>query len=114
MAITGSQLGQLRPAVTTPVSIYSPAVDIETQLTQLVVANATAAPAKFSLYHDDNGTVYTVDTVLYPAITVNLSNSITLPLFKLFMNNSAGNLAVQTDIANALTFTLYGFEKTLT
>lgn len=114
MAITGSQLGQLRPAVTTPVSIYSPAVDIETQLTHMIIANATFFPAKFSLYHDDDGTVYTVDTVLYPAITVNQQNAITLPLAKVFMNNSAGNLAVQTDTADALTFTLYGFEKTLT
>lgn len=114
MAITGSQLGQLRPAVTTPVSIYSPAVDIEAQLTQLIIANSTTSPAAFSMYHDDDGTVYDADTILYPEIIVNPKNAISLPLSKVFANVAAGNFAVQTDTANALTFTLYGLEKTLT
>lgn len=112
MAIVGKQLAQVRPGVTSPVSLYSPGANIETQITAIIICNTTAAVASFSLYHDDDGTTYDADSQLYPAIPVAANDSITLTFERgYFMNNAAGNLAAQSSVADALNFTVSGLEK---
>lgn len=112
MSIVGKQLAQVRPGVTTPVSAYSPGANIETQITAIIICNTTGAPASFSLYHDDNGTTYDADTQLYPAIPVAANDSVTLTFERgWFMNDSTGNFAVQSSVADALNFTISGLEK---
>ena len=112
MAINGSQLGQLRPANTTAASLYSPASG-ETQVTALHISNTSAAAATFRVFHDDDGTTYDETTALYWDVTVAAGDAVTITWDKgLYMNDATGNLAVRTSVADALTFTLYGLEKT--
>lgn len=112
MAIVGSQLGQLRPANTTAASVYSPAAATETQITTVVVCNTSGAAATFRIFQDDNGTTYDETTALYWDVTIAANDSVTFTDLKLFMNDSTGNLGVRTSVADALTFTVSGLEKT--
>ncbi len=113
MAINGSQLGQLRPGDTTAAAVYSPAASTEAQITAIHIANTSATPARFRLFHDDDGTTYDETTALYWDVLVPVGDAISIFFDRgFFMNDSTGNLAVRTDIASALTFTVSGLEKT--
>ena len=111
MALQEKQLGQARPAGTTAVSIYSPGAGVTAIIRNVTVTNTTGLAANFSLYHDDDGTTYDQTTALYYTVRIEKNQTISLTAF-MAMNNSSGNLAVQTDTANALTFTVYGAEAT--
>ena len=113
MAVNGSQLGQLRPANTTAASIYSPAASIETQITSITICNTSASIANFRIFLDDNGTTYDQTTAMYydPPGQIQAGDTVTFTDLKWLMNDSTGNLAVRTSVANSLTFTVFGFEK---
>lgn len=114
MATLGTQLGQLRPADTNAASVYSPAADVTTEVTSIVIANTTALAAAFRLFLDDNGTTYDQTTALYYDHSVAANDSITLPESGVggwWMADSTGNLAFRTDTANALTITVFGTEE---
>ena len=111
MAQVLRQLGQNRPAGTSPVSIYSPAASTQTIIRTILICNTTGSAADFSIYHDDDGTTYDESTALYFAeqLAANTTREI---LVHILANDENGNIAVQTDTGNALTFTLYGYEET--
>lgn len=111
MAHTVTQLGQSRPANTTAVSAYSPGVDTEAVVHNVIVCNTSGSVAKFRLFLDLDGTTYDEGTALAWDEAVAADSTYIFEV-KLTMNNSAGNLAVRTDTANALTFTLNGEEFT--
>jgi len=112
------QLGQTRLDTLTATSIYTPKDPRITALVKtIVVCNTTSSSAKFSIYHDDDGTTYNLITALFFEQKV-LGNKTVLIEFlgdglaihgKTF-TDSAGNLAVQTDTKNAFTFTVSGEE----
>jgi len=112
------QLGQKRLDILNATSIYTPQDPRITALVKtIVVCNTSNKSAKFSIYHDDDGTTYTVTTALFFEQKV-LGNKTVLIEFlgdglaiqgKTF-TDVAGNLAVQTDTVNALTFTISGKE----
>jgi hypothetical protein len=105
----GKQLNQLRPANTNAVSIHSPTANTHTHVTTITVCNTTAGGAKFRIFLDDDGTTYDQTTALYYDITLAANSTQTFEFQKpIFMNDSNGNLAVRTDTASALTFTVWG------
>lgn len=108
---TNKQLGQARPADLNAASIYSPAVGVETRVTTLVICNTTGSAATYRVFHDDNGVTYDESTALYFDETVAANTTIVKSL-RVDMADAAGNLAIRTDTANALTFTAYGIETT--
>ena len=111
MSLQEKQLGQSRPADTSAVSLYSPASNITGMAKNLIVANTTSSSAKFRVFVDDNGTTYDQSTALFYDVSL-LGNTTVLIDMYAAMDNSAGNLAIRSDTANALTFTLFGAEIT--
>jgi len=113
MAIDGSVLGQLRPADTNAASVYSPGASTETQITAIIVCNTSGATATMRVFIDDDGTTYSEITALYWDVPVAANDSISLFFDRgIFMNDATGNLAVRSGVADALTFTVFGLEKT--
>ena len=108
--IQAKQLGQLRPANTTAASIYSPTGETSV-IRSIVICNTTATTAAFRIFHDDDGTTYDQTTALFYDSPINGNETVEIDTYWP-MNNSAGNLAVRTDTASALTFTVYGAETT--
>ncbi len=110
----GKLLGQARPANTTAVTIYSPPVNVWTEITKVIICNTSGSSAKFRLFLDDDGTTYDQTTALYYDAVVAADDTIEVPSQGnngFFMNIAAGNLAVRTDTNNALTFSVFGIEN---
>lgn len=113
MALQEKQLGQLRPANTTAASIYSPAISTTAIIKTIVVCcTSTSSGAKqFRIFLDDDGTTYDESTALYYDVNISNRETVTINTF-IAMDDSSGNLAVRTDTADALTFTVFGAEIT--
>jgi hypothetical protein len=111
MAFTEGVLGQLRPANTTAASLYSPAASTIGIGKTLTVCNTSGAAATFRIFVDNDGTTYDETTAIFWDISIAADETVQLDGFYP-MNNAAGNLAVRTSVANALTFTLFGAEVT--
>ena len=105
------RLGQARPAVAdTPVSLFSTnAAGDESVCHTLVICNTTASKANFTIYEDSDGAVYDDDSMLFNTQPIEPKETIVLEI-KITMNNTAGNVAVESDTANALNFIAYGEE----
>ena len=110
MAHTVQQLAQARPSGTTAVSLYSPSLSKEVIFKSLVICNTSGAPATFRIFHDDNGTTYDETTALFCDTSIAADTTVTITDVIAGNNPAgvAGNIAVRTSVANALTFTAYG------
>lgn len=105
----GLQLGQLTPADTNAASIYSPAAGIVTEITSIVVTNTDGSAHTYRIFHDEDGSTYSTATALWYDVSIAANTTVVLePLA--FMADSDGNLAIRTNSANNLTFTVYGKE----
>jgi hypothetical protein len=109
MDLQEKQLGQLRPADTTAASLYNPGANTTAVIKGLVICNTSSSNAKFRVFNDDDGTTYDETTALFFDAPIAPGQTLEVDGFKA-MNNSAGNFAVRTNTANAITFTLYGAE----
>jgi hypothetical protein len=109
MALQEKQLGQLRPANTNAASIYSPGSGVTAIIKNITVCNTTGSVAKFGVFHHETGTTYDQSTALFYDCVIQRNQTVVLPAF-MVMHNTSGNLAVKTDTANALTFSVYGAE----
>lgn len=105
-------LGQLRPANTTAVTIYSPAVNVIGYVTYVHVCNTTGTAATFRLFVHNTGTTYDETTALEFDKSCPANNSVAFDYGEkgLPLNDDTGNFAVRTGTANALTFTVWGYE----
>lgn len=103
------QIGQARPANTTAVSVYSPADGMMTDVVTIIICNSSASSAAYRVFHDDDGVTYDESTALFYDVTIP-ANTTDIHDMKVFMADSDGNLAIRTDTASALTFTVYGSE----
>jgi hypothetical protein len=112
MALQEKLLGQLRPANTNAASIYTPGAGVTAIIRNITVANTTGLAATFRIFHHNTGTTYDQSTALFYDVSIPKNTSIQITAY-MAMNNSSGNLAVQTGTANALTFTVYGAEATV-
>jgi len=111
MAETAGQLGQLRPADTTAASLYSPAASVSARLTRMTVCNNTGGAVTCRIFLDDDGSTYDEDSAIYYDKSVPAND--TLPVEEIrgvYMNNSAGNLAVRSATGDALNFMVWGIE----
>jgi len=111
MALQEKQLGQLRPLDTNAASIYSPNLGVTGIPKVIVICNTTNTSAKASLFQDDDGTTFDKTTALLFEVPVTKGQSVEFNTF-LPMNDENGNLAVQVDVADTLTFTVSGMEVT--
>ncbi|MCZ6702554.1 MAG: hypothetical protein O6940_05880 [Ignavibacteria bacterium] len=108
------QLGQLRPANTTAVSIYSaPTRLINAIVKSIFISNTTPDTALFRLFYDEDGTTFDETTSLFWDIEILKNETLVLGQEDFIgINLNTGNLGVRTSIANALTFTVFGIEVT--
>lgn len=106
------QLGQARPANTSSVSIFSPEKRDRMRVHNIIICNTAPTSAKYSIFVDIDGTTYDESTAIAYTIPLNGQSTYVWEVF-IYMNDPAGNLAVQTDTANALTFTVNGEEGTV-
>jgi hypothetical protein len=111
MNLQEKQLGQLRPVNTTAASLYSPAANLTGIAKNLVVSNTTAILATFRVFVDDDGTTFDETTALFFDTPLKGNTTVLIDMYAA-MNDPAGNFAVRTDTASALTFTLFGAELT--
>jgi len=105
-------LAQLRPANTNAVALVSNKIRQKYVVLSLSVVNTTGSAATFSVYHDSNGTTYDQTTAIYYACAIAANTTTWIEPqsgFALEPSNT-GNLAVQSNTTNALTFTAYGIE----
>ena len=108
---TKKLLAQKRPAGTSASLLYKPPTNGRTEITSIIVCNTTATAATFNLYHDNDGSNFNVDTLIYSVITVS-GNSTAFLCFdgNLFLENSTSAVGCLSATAGALNFTVYGVE----
>lgn len=113
MAHNLKRLGQARPSVAdTATSLFSPASAGDEMVSHtLVICNTTSSKATFTIYEDSDGAVYDDNSLLFNAQPIEANETIVLEI-KITLNNTAGNVAVESDTANALNFIAYGEEFT--
>jgi hypothetical protein len=111
MPLQEKQLGQLRPANTNAASIYTPGAGVTVIIRNITVANTSAAQALFRIFCHNTGSTYDQGTALFYDVPIQKYSTMQVTAY-MAMNNSSGNLAVQTSVANALTFTVFGAEVT--
>lgn len=116
----GQQLAQLRPSVTTPVTLYQvPAAPagLRVELTLLFVAlRDGASSTEINIFHDDDGTTYNDDTIIAGETKVDTDTD---NIFQaqavgggIFVK-AGGSIGVQVNNANDVNFTLYGITEQL-
>lgn len=106
--ITEKQLGQRRPDSTVALSIYQPPLARRGIVKHVTINNTSGADAEARLYHDDDGSTYDESTELL-RLPVKAGKPITIDVFWP-SNNVLGNFAVKSSVADALTFTFFGYE----
>ena len=76
-----------------------------------MICNTTANTPSFRIFFDTNGTTYDQTTALWYDVLMTPNGAFYRDV-ELYMNDSDGNLAVRTDAANEITFTVWGVEIT--
>lgn len=105
------QLGQVRPSDTSPISIYNPDAGVTAVIMSVLVCNTSGSSKKARIFLDNNGTTYDESTAQYWDINIPSKETVILTTY-MAMNNSSGNIAVRSNKASTLTFTVYGVELT--
>lgn len=111
----GELLGQVRPNVTTPVTLFQ-ASQLKTEVSLILgsLIPTAAGPVTITLYHDDDGTTYTDDTVILTtskSATNNLVFQAQHPGSGIIIK-PGGSIGVQINSANDVNFSLYGITET--
>ena len=115
----GELLAQLRPGVTTPVTLLS-AVELRIEVTLLIaciVPSAISDDLDITVYHDDTGTSYTDDTAIMHETRLKLLQDGRLIQAQHpgsgIVIKPGGSIGIQTSVADEVNFTLYGITETL-
>ena len=94
MAFQEKQLGQIKVTATgAGTSVYSPAAGVTAVIKEIVFANVGGASVGFSLFLDDDGTTYDLNTCIASAVNLQANDFRQISGF-FPMNASDGNLAV--------------------
>ena len=105
-----TQLAQSRPSSTTAESILNDARQWSVDL--INICNVSDQGACFSIYHDADGSTYNQNTAIIYENYIRAGETVHIESYGfdggIANTDGNGNLAVQTDTASALTFTLYG------
>ena len=115
----GQLLAQLRPNVTTPVTLYSvPSAPqgLRTEILLLVAFVATSGNKDIIVYHDDDGTTYDSTTAIFGVQRAQFGDN---PVFAaqavgggIFVK-PGGSIGVETSVADEVNFSLYGITEQL-
>ena len=115
----GELLAQLRPSVTTAVTLYTSA-ELRTEVTLLIaciVPSAVSDDLDVTVYHDDDGTSYVDDTAIMHETRLKLLQDGRLIQAQHpgsgIVIKPGGSIGVQTSVADEVTFSLYGITETL-
>jgi hypothetical protein len=103
----GIELAQSRPADTNAASVVSPDESEVIHITELIICNTTNASAAYRVFKDEDGTTYDQTTAHFYDVALP-ANTTDVIEYNVWMNDSSGNLAVRTDTASAITFTVHG------
>lgn len=104
-------LAQNRVNSTSATSIFSPAAGKQYFLRELKACNVTTNPVSFCVYLDIDGTTYSEATAIYFNVVLEAGETWELDV-SLPMYDSSGNFAVKSSVANAITYTLSGYNVT--
>jgi hypothetical protein len=109
MGFQEKMLGMICVGATSPTSIYSPAIGVDTIVKQIVACNNTYATATYSIFFCDTGTTYNRSTALVFECQLPAHNQV---FFNGFfpMSNATGNIAGRSSVASAVTFSCFGVE----
>ena len=107
LSIRTKQLGQVRPADTTPLELYSPTNRDRCVVHNIIICNTTSSSTTYRIFVDEDGT--TVDETTAIAFDIPIDGNTTdMWQARIYMNDPAGRLSVATGTGNALTFTANG------
>ena len=101
------QLAQARENSTDAVSVFSPAANTVAVIKNVMVCNQSGAGATFRIFMDNDGTTYSEVTAMFYDTPIAANTTIQIDTFWA-MNDSTGNLAYRSSVANALTITIFG------
>jgi hypothetical protein len=108
----GYQVFQNRPSTVTDVVVFT--ATVRTEITTLFLANTTATAATVRVYHDDDGSTMSDDTILLPDVSVPPKTAIVLEAAELYggINVSpGGTVGIGQGTASAINFTAYGVRQ---
>ncbi len=109
MLALGSLLNQVRPADALVNNVFTATLNTEIML--IVVTNTSGAAASFNFFHDNDGVVFDATTALYWNVPAPIDGPV---LFQAqaegsgIQLNKGASIAVQSTVASALTFSIYG------
>lgn len=110
--ISEMQLGQVRNTLGgTAESAYSPAAATIGVIKSIVVCENSGNAGTFSIYLDDDGAVTSEETCLFKDVAIAANETIILNVYWP-MDDAAGNLSVEGDTTDRITFTIFGLEIT--
>jgi len=101
------QLAQLRPSSTSAEVLFNPTENRPYTIYNIIITNTTGSTVSASIYHDEDGSTYDATTAILESVPM-IANQTLHYEGKLYGYKAAGNIAVKTSTANALTFTAYG------
>lgn len=107
--IPGAQLAQVRPGTTAAATAFTALM--RTEVKKIVVCNTSGGNADYSIFHDDDGTTFNQTTALFYTKTLATKSTDVINAEDFASGVSiatGGAIGVQSSVADALTFTLYG------
>lgn len=113
MALARKHLAQSRPTNTNATSVLTGISQQIVIIQEIIICNTTSSAATYRIFLDNDGTTYDQTTALVYDATIAANDMIIIPYAfsvdsGLYLTTSAGNLAVRSGTASALTFTVNG------
>lgn len=107
MAFTERQLGQKQGTESATV-VYAPGSFYIGIVREVMICNREKRVGEFYIWHDDDGSTFDGDSVLFQDATIDPKTTVTLDVF--WPVSSSGHMAVQSGTNGSVTFTVYGAE----
>ena len=111
MALQEQELAQVRPPGTSAVPAYSPGVGETGIISHIQVSNVHTGNIKYSIFKDNDGTDADESTSMIFESVLKKGQTFMQGVWWP-MNNPAGTLSVQVDVANGANFTFHGSVRT--
>lgn len=108
---THGLLAQITPDTTSDVLLYQPAFGVETTIQSIVVCYSTIPNSTYSLYHDANGTSYSVLTAIVQDAVIAANSFVQFEIAGGIPVNHLGSIGCASGNADDITFSVYGHER---
>jgi len=112
----GSLLAQVKPAVTTAVTLYTAVLRTEITLFLAVVIPGSAGNIDIDIYHDDDGTTYDDSTLIGSIQRADNADGLTFQAQcpgSGIMIARGGTIGVKISTADDINFSMYGITESL-